>query len=298
MHTVVFQPSGRRAVASSGQDLLTVARSVGVEIESACGGKGSCGKCRVRVEMPTSGGSFDAAPEGAPAQEGALACASPASAAETKKLGADALAAGMRLACQTRVAGDMIVFVPEESRRVAQVVRKEASARTVPLDPAVRVYRLTLERPTLKDHTGDAERVLAALAEEHGLSELSFDFGVLRSLAGRLRQADWDTDVLVWRVPGAPGRIIDVRAAADARPVLGLAVDVGTTTIAAYLVDLTDHRRGTAHRVGDESPGGQRRRRHHPPLPRHPRPERSRRTAGVRVRRDHAWPRGPWNVSG
>jgi uncharacterized 2Fe-2S/4Fe-4S cluster protein (DUF4445 family) len=239
MHTVVFQPSGRRAAAQSGQDLLTVARSVGVEIESACGGKGACGKCRVRVEMPTSGGSVDSGQEAVTGETSVLACASPVSATEARRLGTEAIAAGMRLACQTRVAGDMIVFVPEESRRLSQVVRKEAGSGTVPLDAAVKLYRLTLERPTLERHTGDAERLLAALTAEYGVSGLSYDFRVLQALPGVLRRAAWDVEVLVWRASGAPGRIIDVRPAAEARPVLGLAVDVGTTTIAAYLTSLT-----------------------------------------------------------
>jgi uncharacterized 2Fe-2S/4Fe-4S cluster protein (DUF4445 family) len=240
MHTVVFQPSGRRASAASGQDLLSVARSVGVEIESACGGKGKCGKCRVRVEMPTSGGSVDSDQTGGPAasRDGAPACASPVSATEVAHLGDEAITAGMRLACQTRVAGDMIVFVPEESRRITQVVRKEAGKRTVPLDPAVRLYRVSPDRPTLEDHRGDAERVLDALSAQHGVSGLSFDFRILQALPGVVRDGNWDVEVLVWRASGFPGTIIDVRPAGGGRKVLGLAVDVGTTTIAAYLTSL------------------------------------------------------------
>ncbi len=239
MHTVVFQPSGRRASTQSGQDLLTVARSAGVEIERACGGKGSCGKCKVRVEKPTSGGSVDDAPQNGAEPDGStLACATPPTDSELRKLGPEALADGMRLACQTRVAGDMIVFVPEESRRITQVVRKEAGARTVPLDAAVKLYHLSLERPTLEHHLGDAERVLNALAAQHEISNLTFDFRVLQALPGVLRQAAWDVEVLVWRASGLPGKIIDVRPASEGRPVLGLAVDVGTTTIAAYLTSL------------------------------------------------------------
>ena len=105
-HTVTFQPSGRRGPAGGGDTLLAVARGLGVEIESACGGKGTCKKCRVRVETPES--------------------VSPPTEVESAVFGADGLAAGMRLACQTKVTGNVRVFVPEESRRTAQVVRKEA----------------------------------------------------------------------------------------------------------------------------------------------------------------------------
>jgi uncharacterized 2Fe-2S/4Fe-4S cluster protein (DUF4445 family) len=155
-----------------------------------------------------------------------------------KHLGAEAIAGGMRLACQTQVTGDIKVFVPEESRRAAQVVRKEAGARTVPVDPAIKSYRLSLTAPTLQDHGGDAERVLAALQSQHRLYDLTFDLEVLQSLPRVLREAHWDVSAVIWRPPGRPGSIVDVRAADSTGPILGLAVDVGTTTIAAYLTSL------------------------------------------------------------
>ena len=104
----------------------------------------------------------------------------------------------------------------------------------MPLDPAVKAYQVKLERPTLQEATADAERLLAGLEAQHGLSGLEFDFPVLQTLPGACRDAGWDLEAVVWQ-----GRtIVDVRAAAEKRPVLGLAVDVGTTTIAAYLCDL------------------------------------------------------------
>jgi uncharacterized 2Fe-2S/4Fe-4S cluster protein (DUF4445 family) len=213
--TVTFQPSGRRGSAAAGQDLLSLARSLGVEIESTCGGKGSCKKCRVHLES---------APE----------TLSAPSIVEEQALGAAALAAGMRLACQAHVAGDLRVFVPEQSRRSKQVVRKEAGEGTVPLDPAVRAYPVGLQAPTLQEATADAERLLAGLEREHGLRDLEFDFPVLQTLPGVCRKAGWDLVAVVWQ----GRRIVEVHGAAERRPVLGLAVDVGTTTIAAYLTDL------------------------------------------------------------
>jgi uncharacterized 2Fe-2S/4Fe-4S cluster protein (DUF4445 family) len=140
----------------------------------------------------------------------------------------------MRLACQTGVAGDVKVFVPEQSRRSRQVVRKEAGERTVPLDPAVKAYQVTLQMPTLQDAVADAERLLAGLEQQHGLRDLGFDFPVLQTLPDVCRKAAWNLMAVVWQ-----GRtIIAVRAAKEPRPLLGLAVDVGTTTIAAYLTDL------------------------------------------------------------
>jgi uncharacterized 2Fe-2S/4Fe-4S cluster protein (DUF4445 family) len=215
-YSVTFQPSGRRGFAAAGKDLMSVARELGVEIESTCGGKGTCKKCRVHVES---------APE---------TLSTPTS-VEEKALGAAVLASGIRLACQALVAGDVKVFVPESSRRSRQVVRKEAGDETVPLDPAVKAYAVTLQAPTLREATADAERLLAGLEQSHGLTDLGFDFAVLQSLPTACRAAKWDMEAIVWE-----GRtIIAVRAAAEKRPLLGLAVDVGTTTIAAYLCDLT-----------------------------------------------------------
>jgi uncharacterized 2Fe-2S/4Fe-4S cluster protein (DUF4445 family) len=223
--TVTFQPSGRRGPTSAGQTLLDAARTLGVEIESTCGGKGVCGKCRVRIESDP--GSV-----------------SPPNDVERKALGTDGLAAGARLACQTKILADVKVFVPEESRRAEQVVRKEAGTRTVPLDAAVKVYPVRLKPPTLLDARADSGRLLAALEAQHGLTGLSIDFGLLQTLPALLRAAKWDVTVCVWKGLN----VVDVRAADRPHPVLGLALDVGTTTLAAYLVDLEN-----GHTVATES---------------------------------------------
>ncbi|MFH1834511.1 MAG: ASKHA domain-containing protein, partial [bacterium] len=214
-YTVAFQPSGRRGVAAPEKDLLSVARDLGVEIESVCGGKGTCGKCRVHIES-------------------AAGTASAPTAVESRILGPEAITAGMRLACQTQALGDVRVFVPEESRRTAPVVRKEAGDRSGPLDPAVKSYRVVLEPPTLEDPLADAERLLSALERQHGRAGLGFDLEVLQTLPGIARDADWDLTVLVWRDES----VMDVRTGPGRHRLLGLALDVGTTTIAAYLTDL------------------------------------------------------------
>lgn len=215
-YVVTFQPSGRRGPVSLGETLLQAAHALGVEIESVCGGKGTCGKCRVHIES---------------AQHEHL---SPPTEAESRLLGAKALAGGMRLACQAQVQGDVQVFVPEESRRLEQVVRKEAGESTVPLDPAVKAYRVKLDPPTLTDLEADADRLLEALRTQHGLAGLAYDLEVLRSLPSVLRAAHWQVTALVWRGE----KVVAVAPGTDDRAVLGLAVDVGTTTLAAYLTDL------------------------------------------------------------
>ena len=232
---IIFQPSGRRGPASEGQTILDAARDLGVDIESICGGKGTCRKCIVRVES-------DSATVSGPSD------------IEMKALGPTLLDTGMRLACQTRTLGDVRVFVPEESRRVAQIVRKEAGSGTVPVDPAIKAHRATLIAPTLEDATADGERLLAALEREHALPGLEFDLGVLQRLPSIARTGGWDLRACVWN----DRMIVDVRAAADTRPILGLALDIGTTTLAAYLTDL-ESGEVRRHRVGDEPASGLRR---------------------------------------
>ncbi len=196
-----------------------------MEIESACGGKGTCGKCRISIE-PAVGPAAD---------RWAAGGVSPPTEVERRLLDPEILVAGMRLACQVRVTGDALIFVPEESRRTEQVVRKDAGGRTVPLDPAIMSYRVALKAPTLQDQTADAERLLEALERQHGLTRIKFDLEVLRTLPNVVRRASWDLVAIVWQAK----TIIDVQPAASPGRLLGLAVDVGTTTIAAYLVDLS-----------------------------------------------------------
>ena len=221
--SIAFQPSGRRGTASPDKTILEIARDVGVEIESVCGGKGVCGKCRVRIESVGPAETPEALP------------VSPPTEAELRLLGQQLLKSGMRLACQTFVRGDVQVYVPEESRRATQVVRKEASERTVPLDPAVKVLEIKLQPPNLEDLQADTDRLLSSLAREHGLANLECDLEVIQNLPATLRQADWKLTAVVWQ----DKHVIAALSGSQPAPVLGLAVDVGTTTIAAYLVDLT-----------------------------------------------------------
>jgi uncharacterized 2Fe-2S/4Fe-4S cluster protein (DUF4445 family) len=157
-----------------------------VDIETSCGSKGTCGKCRVRVD--SAGGSAAPAPQ-------AASPVSPVTDSERRLLGAERLDAGLRLACQARVQGDVRVFVPEESRRTGLAGTKEARQRERPLDPAVRV---------------------------------------------RADEAQSGLTAVVWR-GSADGTetVLDMRPVDDPGRILGLALDVGTTTIAAYLADLT-----------------------------------------------------------
>jgi uncharacterized 2Fe-2S/4Fe-4S cluster protein (DUF4445 family) len=153
---------------------------------------------------------------------------------EGKFINSERKAEGFRLGCVAKVQGDVLVFVPEESRAGKQVVSK--AARDIPIEhnPAVRLYYVQVDPPTLHDPLGDFERVCQGLARDHGLSNLTCDIFTLRTLPTALRQGKWAVTVSVWN----DKEIIRIRPG-RAETAYGVAIDVGTTTLAAYFCDLT-----------------------------------------------------------
>jgi uncharacterized 2Fe-2S/4Fe-4S cluster protein (DUF4445 family) len=224
--TVVFQPSGRRGRITAGKSILDAAQELGVAIESVCGAKQVCGKCRVRVEE----GFF--AREGLDSRRARL---SPLAEEEKKFIAPEERESGYRLACMARMDGDALVYVPEESRGKNQVIRKEVRDLPFRLDPAVKAYFVRLPAPTLEEPLGDFERLLRELRKQHGLEGTGIDSPALRELPRSLRNSGWEATVLVWMdreiLAVLPGR---------AERYYGLAVDIGTTTVAAYLLSLAD----------------------------------------------------------
>ncbi len=227
-HRVIFQPSGRRGEVPDGTDLLDAARNLGVDIESICGGKGTCGKCKVRVEE----GFFEK-----DSMDSRMEHLSPLTDVERKFL-KPSDGPGMRLACAAHALGDVKIFVPEKSRAGKQVVRKAARELTIKIDPAVKKYFVELEKPSLHEPIkGDLEKLLEALEKNYGLKEkvknLTIDFPVLKDLQDIIRKGNWGVTVSVWK-----GREIIKIEPGFVEISYGLAVDVGTTTVVGYLTDL------------------------------------------------------------
>ena len=224
--TVIFQPSGRRGQVEAGKTILQAARELGVDIESVCGGKHTCGKCKVRVEE----GSFER--ESLSSRREHL---SPFAPEESKFIGDREREAGYRLGCIAELGGDVLIYVPEESRGGKQVIRKAARDLAIKLNPGVKGYYVEPSPPTLKEPLGDFERLQNTLRLRHGLPDLSIDFLTLRDLSSKLRLADWKVTVLVWM----DREVLDVRPG-RVENIYGLAVDIGTTTVAAYLCNLSN----------------------------------------------------------
>ncbi len=221
---VVFTPSGRRGRFAIGTPLLDAARALGVDIDSVCGGRAICGRCQVQV----SEGDF--AKLGVTSKAAHL---SPAGAAEARYAEKRKLAPDRRLSCQARVMGDVVIDVPAESQVHRQLVRKRADARRIEVDPVIRLHYVEVAPPDMHDPASDLRRLEAALAEQWGLSGLSADLAVVQRLQPALRAEDWKVTVAVREAR----EIVAVWPGFRDRA-LGLAVDVGSTTIAAHLTDL------------------------------------------------------------
>ena len=221
---VVFTPSGRRGRFPTGTTLLDAARSLGVDIDSVCGGRALCGRCQVEPAV----GEF--AKHGVTSRAEHL---TPFGDTERRYAAEHELADGRRLSCSTKILGDLVIDVPPESQVHRQVVRKRVEVHDIELDAAVRVYYVEVQEPDMHDPAGDLRRLKEALEFEWRLVDLRCDFRVLHGLQAALREGDWQVTVAVYE----DCEIIAVWPGFHDR-VFGLAVDVGSTTIAAHLCDL------------------------------------------------------------
>lgn len=224
-HLVIFQPSGSRGYIRPGKNLKEASRELGVDIEGICGDVGTCGTCKVRVEE----GFF--AKYGIESSRSHL---SPMTEAERKFVNAHMEREGYRLACQAQVMGNVVVFVPEESRLGKQIVRKAARDIAIEVKPAVKKYYVELAKATLRDTLGDWERLQAELNRKFHLTNLTINYQTLLTLPALVRQGNWKVTVSIWM----DKEVIRVEAGLVPRG-YGLAVDIGTTTVVGFICDLT-----------------------------------------------------------
>lgn len=224
-YRVVFQPAGRQGHVASGTTLLDAARQLGVDVDSICGGRQTCGKCRVVVAE----GSFATY-----AIESLSTGLTPPDAAEAAFLDRrDSPEPLARLACAACIQGDLVVSVPPESQRRRQVIRKEAGERLIAIDPTLRQVLVEVAPHALGERQGDWERLQQALAAEWGFAELSIDLPALRQLGLALKAGKQRVTAIIWN----DQQVIEVRPGYH-EGLYGLAVDVGSTTLAAHLCDL------------------------------------------------------------
>jgi len=227
---VVFTPSGKRGHFAVGTPVLTAARQLGVDLDSVCGGRGICSKCQITPSY----GEFSK--HGVTAHEGALSDWNSVEQRYDDKRG---LTAGRRLGCQAKVLGDIVIDVPAESQVHRQVVRKAASTRAMTMDPAVRPYYVEVAEPDMHTPTGDLERLAEALRDQWGVEKISAGISVLRRLQHMLRKGKWTCTVVLHKGHDEDThRVLGIAPGYYERPIYGVAIDLGSTTIAAHLTDL------------------------------------------------------------
>jgi len=242
-HLVILQPSGRRGHVNDGISLREAARQLGVEIESICAENATCGKCKVVVEE----GNFER--YGIKSKREHLSAPSAEEMdyfrRRPKMMTNNNWKVGqVRLSCQAKILGDVLVNVPEESRGNKQIVRKSAMEREIEIRPSIRKYFVEMEPPTLERPIADWERLSEELERSIALvrrgeenlpraTDLNIDYQCLKSLGNILRTGAWKATVTVWQ----DREVIRVQPGYVEKS-YGAAVDIGSTTIALYLCDL------------------------------------------------------------
>ncbi len=226
---VVFTPSGKRGHFPLGSSLLDCARRLGVDVDSVCGGSGICGRCQVVV------GTGNYAKHGISSSANSV---EPPTVREQKYDRIKGLKSDRRLGCQARLRADAVVDVPPESQVHRQLVRKRAEARTIEIDPVVKAHYLEVSKPDLHHPSGDYQRLITSLNQDWGVVIEDTDLHVLRKLQWALREGDWKVTVAVRRTLGKYDEIVGVWPGFEEH-LYGLAVDVGSTTVACHLCDLS-----------------------------------------------------------
>ncbi|MEW6594549.1 MAG: ASKHA domain-containing protein [Thermodesulfobacteriota bacterium] len=230
MNTITFLPDNVTVQAEAGENLLAAAAKAGIFIQASCGGDGVCGKCKVRIES----GEVRS---------------------EKANLRADEFEKGIRLACQTSVAGDVTIRIPEQvskngrSLKARPKTTRAISARSLDhligtwqVAPPVEKRFLKLDPPTLEDNVPDLQRLMRAIRQKcHDCAEPTYDHPeLLMELPFTLREAGWECTVIMLRGKRAeePDRIIAVEPGDTTGNLYGLAVDIGTTTVCGVLINL------------------------------------------------------------
>ncbi len=214
IHQIEFEPVGRRGNYTAGQSLLEIARQLGVDLVNICGGEGTCGRCKVQI----LNGEVSAI-----------------TSIERDALTPHELQKGYRLACQTFPNSNIKVNVPPGSLSTPQRTQVEGLEIHTRPKPLVNTYEIQLSPSSLSDPRADAARLLEALKQQYGLDCHSIDISVLRELSPNLRAWNWRA-----RISLRNGELVALSPRSGCQ--LGLAVDLGTTKVAGYLLDLESGR--------------------------------------------------------
>lgn len=208
-----FEPIGKRTILLRETDILEAAWKAGINLESVCGGKGICKKCKVKV------------------LEGDV---SPVTEQEKRYLSNEELEARYRLACRTKILSDIKIYIPRASLSHAQRFGLSGIEKKIRLDSPIKKRLVCVDEPSLKDLRSDLSRVIDAYKKKYNGTNLFADLSAIRKLTSMLREGQWKITVATY----VDKEIISVGPCDTANRCYGIAVDVGTTKVAVYLVDL------------------------------------------------------------
>jgi uncharacterized 2Fe-2S/4Fe-4S cluster protein (DUF4445 family) len=211
--TIRFEPEGRKTLAECGVTISEAAKQAGIGIRSECGGENSCGKCRVVIEsqLKLNGVSGN----------------------ERKHITPAELSQGYRLACCTIAHGNATVYVPPESRVGIRRIQVEGLIRPIKLDPAIKKFHLILPKPTIYDVSPDFERLVTSIQKKEYIKP-EIEYELLKTLSTIFREANWDITATAWNSE----KIISIEKGNTEDEIYGFSVDIGTSKIVGYLVDL------------------------------------------------------------
>ncbi|WP_323033753.1 ASKHA domain-containing protein [Paracoccus sp. (in: a-proteobacteria)] len=230
---VLFMPSGKRGRFPVGTNLLEAARLLGVNIESVCGGRATCGRCQIEVQ------------EGGFAKHGIVSSCdhiSPKSGREARYESIRSLPEGRRLSCSATIQGDLVVAVPQDAVANAQVVRKAPSDRLIERNPAVRLCYVEVDEPDMHKPLGDLDRLKAMLTRDWGIHDPAVPLRLLPQLQKILRKKNWGVTVAIHHDDnGARPEILAIWPGLHNKA-YGIACDIGSTTIALHLLSLLSGR--------------------------------------------------------
>lgn len=226
-YLIRFEPSGLRTEVPAGTTLLEAAHKAGIYLTSICGGDGYCGKCKLIIDD----GQFQCRP--------------------TTLLTADEIRENVVLACQTKVLGNLTVTVPKSHTLQASQILMDTDAQrfsklaadvqqgVFEFDPLVRKFSVKMSPPTVNDHTADHERLYLGIREKIDAPIMQTGFRIMQRLSKILVESDYKVAVTIGR-RGGTTEVIEVEAGKHSGTNYAVAVDLGTTTVVAHLIDLTN----------------------------------------------------------
>lgn len=209
-----FQPDGRRINVEQGISVLEAINLTGIDLVSLCGGKGTCGKCKIIIEKGEIKESLTEK--------------------EKEFLTKDQIDENYRLACRIRVFNNLIIRIPEASRTGKQRLQIEGIKAPVKVEPLIKKLFIQLEKPSLDEPKSDIDRLNDYILKKFGISKLKFNFDALKSLGTVIREDNYKFTVCIWN----NSEIITMEPGDTTEKIFGYSVDIGTTKLAGYLIDL------------------------------------------------------------